>query len=123
MKLRPNTENSPLLVLKDGTFLTQQRVNNVLRIHLGPAFTSHSLRSGAATAASNAGCTTEQIRVMGRWKNDVSNRYVRLDFFKMSNIMNNMGGLVLPYHPSQRSMLGVARRLDMRSASIVLLDH
>ena len=108
LKLRPVKSNSPLYVSYDGTFLTRQRVNNELRLHLGPKFTSHSLRSGAATTASSAGCTSEQIRVMGRWKSDVSNRYVRPDYINMGKLMSNMARLVLQssFHPSQRSVLG-----------------
>ena len=88
LQLRPETADFPLFVFKDGSFLTRQRVNKELRNNLGPKFTSHSFRIGAATTASHAGFTNEQIRVMGRWRSDVSNRYVRPDFIKMNYTMN-----------------------------------
>jgi hypothetical protein len=40
--------------------------------------TPHSFRIGAATLAAAQGKSSEQIRVMGRWKTTAYSRYIRL---------------------------------------------
>ncbi|GAU90697.1 hypothetical protein RvY_03077 [Ramazzottius varieornatus] len=46
----------------------------------------------AASTASKAGCSMEQIRAMGRWSSDVSNRYVRPDMVSLTQAMLRISG-------------------------------
>lgn len=92
LSLRAHATNIPMFVFKEGQFLTRQRVNKELHVLLGPDYTSHSFRIGAASAASKAGCSNEQIRVMGRWRSNVANRYVRPDYIEMGRAMTKMSG-------------------------------
>ena len=87
LTVRSGATSSPLFIFKNGAYLTRQRVNKDLCALLGPDFTSHSFRIGAASTASRAGCSSEQIRVMGRWRSNVSNRYVRPDYLHLPKLM------------------------------------
>ncbi|OQV20022.1 hypothetical protein BV898_06026 [Hypsibius exemplaris] len=58
--------NSPLYVSGDGSYLTRQRVNQVVKDLLGVSFKSHSFRIGAATTAAEAGIPVDLIRILGR---------------------------------------------------------
>ncbi|GAU91401.1 hypothetical protein RvY_03659 [Ramazzottius varieornatus] len=49
-------------------------------------------RIGAASTASKAGCSMEQIRAMGRWSSNVSNRYVRPDMVSSTQTMLRISG-------------------------------
>ncbi|GAU96873.1 hypothetical protein RvY_08247 [Ramazzottius varieornatus] len=87
MLVRYSARHTPLFISHDGSYLTRQRVNRELQFFLGNGFTSHSFRIGAASTASKAGCSMEQIRAMGRWSSDVSNRYVRPDMVSLTQAM------------------------------------
>ena len=41
-------------------------------------FTPHSFRIGAATYAASTGVPSEQIKVMGRWRSNAFNKYIRI---------------------------------------------
>ncbi|GAU94861.1 hypothetical protein RvY_06568 [Ramazzottius varieornatus] len=58
----------------------------------GADCTSNSFRIGAASTASKAGCSMEQIRSMGRWSSDASNRYVRPDMGSLTQTMLRISG-------------------------------
>ncbi|GAV08479.1 hypothetical protein RvY_18162 [Ramazzottius varieornatus] len=92
MLARSSARHTPLFISHDGCYLTRQRVNRELQIFLGNGFTSHSFRIGAAATASKAGCSMEQIRAMGRWSSDVSNRYVRPDMVSLTQTMPRISG-------------------------------
>ncbi|GAU90459.1 hypothetical protein RvY_02870 [Ramazzottius varieornatus] len=94
MLVRSSARHTPLFIFHDGCSLTRQRVNRELQSFLGNGFTSHSSRIGAASTASKAGCSMEQIRAMGRWSSDVSNRYVRPDMVSLTQTMQRIS--VLP---------------------------
>ena len=72
-----------LFRLKDGSLLTRQRLQSVLRKSLTmlnlPAkhFGTHSLRIGSATAAAQAGVPVKIIKALGRWSSDCYRRYIR----------------------------------------------
>ena len=72
-----------LFRLKDGSLLTRQRLQLVLRESLTmlnlPAkhFGTHSLRIGSATAAAQAGVPVKIIKALGRWSSDCYRRYIR----------------------------------------------
>lgn len=54
------------------------------------SFTSHSLRSGGATALLAAGYDIEFVKVMGRWSSDAWRLYMRLDISTRQNIARAM---------------------------------
>ncbi|OQV25874.1 hypothetical protein BV898_00023 [Hypsibius exemplaris] len=58
--------NSPLYVSGDGSYLTRQRVNQVVKDLLAVSFKSHSFQIGAATTAAEAGIPVDLIRILGR---------------------------------------------------------
>ena len=73
----------PLFRLEDGRMLTRQlfksaidRVLCQLRLDNGN-FNTHSFRIGAATSAIEAGISDVQVKMMGRWKSEAYQRYVR----------------------------------------------
>lgn len=53
-------------------------------------FTSHSLRSGGATALLAAGYSIEFVKVMGRWRSDSWRTYAQLDISTTQNIARAM---------------------------------
>ena len=63
LEIRSEATSLPLFIFENRVYLTRQRVNKDLCALLGPEFTSHSFRIGAATTVSKAGCTSEQIYV------------------------------------------------------------
>ena len=71
-----------LFRLKNGSLLTRQRLQSVLRESLTmlnlPAkhFGTHSLRIGSATAAAQAGVPVKIIKALGRWSSDCYRRYL-----------------------------------------------
>lgn len=56
----------PAFVFLGGEFSTRQSVNVVLHQLLGSAYSSHGLRIGAATLASDAEIPPEKSRLLGR---------------------------------------------------------
>lgn len=67
----------PLFTRQDGGYLTATDVNYWVRRHLGPDYSSHSFRIGAATSASEVGTRDEQVKKSGRWKSRAYKRYIR----------------------------------------------
>ena len=48
------------------------------QLQIEPKLTSHSLRAGGATAAFLAGVPAEVIKVLGHWKSDAYQKYIRM---------------------------------------------
>lgn len=73
----------PLFVYRDGSYLTRQRFGGAFAKALSKAgiddrgFTTHSFRIGAATTAKAAGISDVHIKMLGRWKSDAYQLYVR----------------------------------------------
>ena len=73
----------PLFVLEDGTYLTRQRFAALLLSTLLQAgisdrcYTTHSFRIGAATTAKDSGISDVHIKILGRWKSNAYQLYVR----------------------------------------------
>ena len=73
----------PLFILRDGSYLTRDRLVTRLRAGLLQAgidasrFTGHSFRIGAATTAAQAGIEDAVIKMLGRWESAAYQRYVR----------------------------------------------
>ena len=73
----------PLFVLEDGTYLTRQRFAALLSrtpLQAGISdrrYTTHSFRIGAATTAKDSGISDVHIKMLGRWKRNAYQLYVR----------------------------------------------
>lgn len=73
----------PLFILEDGRMLTRQIFKSaidsvLLEIPLKKeCFNTHSFRIGAATSAIDAGIPAVQVKMLGRWRSDCYQRYVR----------------------------------------------
>lgn len=70
---------TPVFQYRNGTYFTRQRRNSYFQDRLGKSYTSHSLRIGAATTASEAGIPADRTRHLGRWRSDAHTGYVRAD--------------------------------------------
>lgn len=77
------TRPGPLFVFPDGRMLTRQTFSSALDSLLMEAklekgnFNTHSFRIGAATSAANAGISDIHVKMLGRWKSDAYQQYVR----------------------------------------------
>ena len=73
----------PLFKLTDGSFLTRQQfavlISNTLKLAGidDKHYNTHSFRIGAATSAKEAGISDVQIKMLGRWKSEAYQLYVR----------------------------------------------
>lgn len=76
-------KEGPLFLWPDGTMLTRKlfasALTNILsQINVPPQlYNTHSFRIGAATSANQAGLSPLQIKVLGRWRSDAYQRYIR----------------------------------------------
>lgn len=82
MSIRPSVQG-PLFIHFYTKPLTKVQVNKVLKkcvLTLGlptEDYSSHSFRIGAATSAAIQGVSEEKIKLMGRWKSNAVNSYIR----------------------------------------------
>ena len=73
----------PLFITEDGRALTRQTFSVMLdsvleKLHLDTrSFNTHSFRIGAATTAAMAHIPDSQIMMLGRWKSDAYQRYIK----------------------------------------------
>ena len=73
----------PLFMLEDGRLLTRQIFSSAIDTILSEAsldkgsFNTHSFRIGAATSAIDAGIPEAQVKMLGRWRSDAYQRYVK----------------------------------------------
>ena len=73
----------PLFIFKDGKSLTRQRfstvLNNLLKqLHINKHYyNTHSFRIGAATTARQANIPDTIIKMLGRWKSDTYQSYIK----------------------------------------------
>ena len=74
----------PLFLTKEGQGLTRQLLSTLLdavltKLHLQPSrYNTHSFRIGAATSAAQADIPDRCIKILGRWKNDAYQQYIRM---------------------------------------------
>lgn len=79
----PLAPDSPVFLLSSNECLSYNHLNVFIkrvtpRLGLDPTmYSPHSLRAGAATAASQAGCTGHQIQRLGRWASQAYTAYIR----------------------------------------------
>ena len=75
--------SAPLFVFPDGSFLSSRLVSTTLKWALlqagedPTAYSSHSLRIGAATTAAAAGLPDHLIQKLGRWRSGAYKSYIR----------------------------------------------
>ena len=73
----------PLFILKDGKYLTRQRLNSLLNTLLttlkidSRKYNTHSFCIGAATTAREANIPDALIQLMGRWKSNAYLTYIK----------------------------------------------
>lgn len=77
-----------------------QMIAKLLNLPHPESFTGHSFRRTGATMFANHGCSTKQLKALGRWKSeDVADRYIEhsTDFIKKNaEIMQNIGDVEPP---------------------------
>ena len=89
-------KHGPLFILDDGTFLTQQKFAAMVTLTLRRAgiddkqYATHSFRIGAATTAKGAGISDVHIKMLGRWKSNVYQVYVRTPQKELANLSKQM---------------------------------
>ena len=75
--------DGPFFLNSKGLAVTRARFDKVLKTSLSycnldtTRYKGHSFRIGAASLASDRGCTDSQIRMMGRWKSESFKKYIR----------------------------------------------
>ena len=86
----------PLFQFKDGRALTRPLLVSELRKALAEAglkpenYAGHSFRIGAATTAAVCGIPVEIIKMLGRWKSQAYQLYVRLPTDQLSSISKKL---------------------------------
>lgn len=89
-------KHGPLFILDDGTFLTQQKFAAMVTLTLRRAgiddkqYATHSFRIGAAMTAKGAGISDVHIKMLGRWKSNVYQVYVRTPQKELANLSKQM---------------------------------
>ena len=88
-----STEPGPLFIFRDGHPINRTYFNKILSAakkvaKLTGRITTHSFRIGAATNAAAMGFSTQQIKIMGRWKSDAYSSYVCVVHFESPNVSN-----------------------------------
>ena len=93
--------NSPLCVYRDKTGLKRVMGHDITKaikraaavIGVNPrSYSSHSLRSGGATAMFLGGATDATVRLFGRWNSDAYLRYLHISTATTNNLSSSMLG-------------------------------
>ena len=83
LALRPKHFNGPLFILENGHGLTRQHFSSILDTLLSQLgfdstqYNTHSFRIGAATTAAQANIPHASIQMLGRWKSNAYQLYVK----------------------------------------------
>ena len=83
LALRPNHHNGPLFIFEDGRSLTHQHFSSILDNLLSrlgfdtTQYNTHSFRIGAATTAAQANIPHTSIQMLGRWKSNAYQMYIK----------------------------------------------
>jgi site-specific recombinase XerD len=101
LRLRGADEpRSPLFVMADGSYLTRERFQRLLKRCIELAgyssahYNTHSCRIGGATSLACAGQSAETIQMLGRWSSDCYTRYLRMDDSRRRRISKAMSEVV-----------------------------
>lgn len=79
----PGANQGPLFILEGGSFLTRTRFAAMVAECLQQAkidsrgYSTHSFRIGVATSAKDAGISDVHIKMLGRWKSEAYQLYVK----------------------------------------------
>ena len=88
----------PLFRFEDGRPLTRTRLVQEVKPALEEAGTSsagisgHSFRIGAATTAAEHGVEDSAIKVLGRWRSNTFQRYIRRDRANLAGLVEKLAG-------------------------------
>ena len=86
----------PLFIQTDGAYLTRQHFSSLLTSTLHSAgiedkrYTTHSFRIGAATSAKEAGISDVHVKMLGRWKSNAYQLYVRTPQQQLAKLSKQM---------------------------------
>ena len=86
----------PLFIMQDGSHLTRQRFVSLITNALQLAgiddkrYTTHSFRIGAATTAKDAGISDVHVKMLGRWKSNAYQLYVRTPSDKLAGLSKQL---------------------------------
>ena len=86
----------PLFMFEDGSFLTRPRFATMISKTLRQAgiddkqYATHSFRIGAATTAKEAGISDVHIKMLGRWKSNAYQLYVRTPRSELAKLSKQM---------------------------------
>ena len=87
-------QEGPFFVFKDSSFLTPQTFNQIIKSALPPTqqgvYSSHSLRSGAASTAAAKGYPTYIIQSLGRWSSEAYRTYIQINNDFCSKISSDL---------------------------------
>ena len=87
--------------MQDGSHLTRQRFASLITNTLQLAgiddkrYTTHSFRIGAATSAKDAGISDVHVKMLGRWKSNAYQLYVRTPSDKLAGLSKQLVSKVI----------------------------
>ena len=96
---RRGTHPGPLFIYQNGTYLTRQRMRDLLARSLPflDNVNTHSFRRGGASALADAGVPGHVIQILGRWKSRAYTQYVQFSEHFLSHTMASMVGASSAY--------------------------
>ena len=83
-------------MFEDGSYLTRPRFAAMISATLQQAgiddkhYATHSFRIGAATTAKDAGISDVHIKMLGRWKSNAYQLYVRTPHAELAKLSKKM---------------------------------
>ena len=86
----------PLFILPDGRMLTRFIFSSALdslftEMHMVKGhYNTHSFRIGAATSAMDAGIADAHVKMLGRWRSDAYQRYVRTPPMELAKLSKQL---------------------------------
>ena len=86
----------PLFILQDGSYLTRQKFTDLLRSTLREAglddskCAAHSFRIGATTSVKEAGIDDVHVKMLGRWKSNAYQPYIRTPQQKLASLTKQL---------------------------------
>ena len=74
------------------------KIDNVLmRLHIDPIqYITHSFQIGAATTAAQARIADSHIKILGRWKSDGFQRYIKMPPQELAGLSCQLASVNLP---------------------------